>query len=211
MSGPVAVAAVAALASLVAGCSDGGDGPSAVTSGDICGGFTRAEAARSALTALTGGDRLTQDAYEPDATLKALREADGRLSPRELASGTLFCRLRKAGDAEPALTVDFREALVIPRSPGDDTFTAFATGAEAKSSTHFAKILFHCPRPAPAKPLIVAAELERSNKTSLSPEDLAAHQITVLNAAARAVAERLGCEGTGTGLVEGVPSRLAAQ
>lgn len=55
-----------------------------------------------------------------------------------------------------------------------------------------------------AKGLIVGADLERMNKISLSDQDIAVHQITVLNAAARAMAGKLGCQDTK--LVDGVPA-----
>ncbi|MFD5324298.1 hypothetical protein [Streptomyces sp. NPDC127092] len=198
----------------LAGCSGGASDGTAVEGRpveQVCGGFAKGTEARAALAAVVGGNTLVEDRYEPDATLKALREADGKLTTGELANGTLYCKVRKAGDEEPAITIDFREALVVPGGRGDATFQAFRTGSEAQASDRFAKILFHCGEARASKGTgdrIVAAELERSNKLDLRKEDLVVHEVTVLNAAARAVADRLGC--TDTDLVDGVPSPLAA-
>ncbi|MFJ7065356.1 hypothetical protein [Streptomyces sp. NPDC101115] len=207
-------AALSLVLVVLAGCSGGGSDGTA-TEGrlveQVCGGFADAAETRAALAAVVGGDTLVEDRYEPDATLKALREADGELTTGELAHGTLYCKVRKAGDEEPAFSIDFREALVVPGGRGDGTFTAFRTGSEAQASDRFAKILFHCRgarAPKGARDRIVAAELERTNDLALRKEDLVVHQVTVLNAAARAVADRLGC--TDTELVDGVPSPLAA-
>lgn len=197
------------LLSVTACSGDGGDTAAKDRSAaEVCGGFAKSGPALTALTALVGGDGLSDDRSEPDATLKALKEADGKLATDELANGSAFCRLRKVGERESVLDINFREALIIPGTPGDEIFRAFATGGEAKSSTRYAKILFNCRTPGSAKGLIVAAELERSNKISASDRDIAVHQITVLNAAARTVAARLGCEDTN--LVDGVPVEASA-
>ncbi|MFJ9829396.1 hypothetical protein ACIRSU_34210 [Streptomyces sp. NPDC101160] len=202
-----------ALVSLTACSSGDGAGPGGHDTAaegrsatEVCGGFAKSGPTLAALTALVGGDGLSDDRSEPEATLKALQEADGKLSPQEMASGSPFCRLRKAGDSESALDIVFREALVIPHSRDDQTFRSFATGAEAESSNRYAKILFNCRTPGPARDLIVAAELERLNETSAGSQDTAVHQITVLNAAARAMAAKLGCQNTE--LVDGVPAAV---
>ncbi|MGW5419326.1 hypothetical protein [Streptomyces sp. NPDC003943] len=57
-----------------------------------------------------------------------------------------------------------------------------------------------------ARDLIIGADLERMNKISLSDQDIAVHQITVLNAAARTMAVKLGCQDTK--LVDGVPAAV---
>ncbi|MFJ3904097.1 hypothetical protein [Streptomyces sp. NPDC090025] len=199
----------------VAACSGAGsdDAAEARAVAEVCGGFAEEGPAREALTALVGdagdvGDLgdvgLVDDRSRPDDTLRALKEADGTLSPSELANGSPFCRLRRAGEAESLLDITFREALTVPRAGDEQTFRRFRTGASAESSSRYAKLFFPCRRPSEARELIVAAELERSGESVVKgDQDPAALQITVLNAAARVVAARLGCGATG--LVDGRP------
>lgn len=209
---PGALLALAAAA----GCSSGGDGDGGGPDGAkgkavaaVCGGFAKEGAAFDALKAIAGDGDLTDDRSQPDETLSALRDADGKLTTQEMASGSPFCRLRTAKDGEPTVNISFREALVVtPHKPGDTGFAPFTTGESAISSNRFASISFKCRMKEPAKEIIVAAELERPGKGAAETKDLPASQITVLNAAARKVATDLGCQND-TKLVEGVPKPAA--
>ncbi|MFD9224419.1 hypothetical protein ACFWDI_31505 [Streptomyces sp. NPDC060064] len=194
-----------------AGCSSDNGGKDAMKGkpvADVCDGFAKDAPALNALRAIVGDGDFADDRSLPDETLKALREADGELTTKELASGTPLCRLQAAKDGESALDIDFREALVVPKGRDRPTFSYFITGEDALSANRFAKILFECRMKEPAKKIIVAAELERSNKSEASEKDLPGLQITVLNAAARKVAAELGCQND-TKLVSGVPKPAA--
>ncbi|MFE7773185.1 hypothetical protein ACFU5O_04650 [Streptomyces sp. NPDC057445] len=202
------VPALAVFLAATAGCSDDHDGEGVAKGKQaeaVCGAFAKDAPALGALKALVGNGGLVDDRSQRDETLKALRDADGELSTKELANGSPFCRLQTASDGEAALDIVFREAVAFPDGSDTASFAAFSTGESAQASDRYAKIAFKCRMKESAKEIGVAAELERPGETKAAQKDLPALQVTVLNAAARTVAAGLGCQND-TKLVAGVPS-----
>ncbi|MFD9034585.1 hypothetical protein ACFVZW_26125 [Streptomyces sp. NPDC059567] len=198
------VAAVAAILATTACAADGEGAAKGKTAADVCGGFAKDASPLAALTAIAGEGGLTDDRSKPDETLETLREADGKLTTQELATGSPFCRLRNASDGESVFDITFREALVVPGTRDRATFHYFSTGADALSSDRYAQIMFPCRMEEPAKDIIVSAELERPGESDASTANIPGLQVTVLNAAARSVATALGCGDPK--LVDGVPA-----
>ncbi|WP_306328732.1 hypothetical protein [Streptomyces venezuelae] len=201
-------AAVALLSVVATACSaDGGD---AVAKGqsasEVCGGFAGEPVVTSALEAIAGkGVPLTSDQSEPERVVSELRKAaQTQQSGKQRMKGIPFCALEVAADEKDVLTVTLREALAVPsREASKEFVTFYSTGRAATSSDLFASIYFDCRMKAPAHDIVLSAELERADENEADHPGIREEQITLANAAARKVADQLGC--TGTGLATGVP------
>ncbi|MYV38642.1 hypothetical protein GT030_07095 [Streptomyces sp. SID1328] len=162
----------------------------------------------SALTKIAGTDRFSDHGSEPEEALATLRASDGEVG----AFGTMGvpnCRLRPASGGDQLVTIYFREAVVILKanSESDKTSTYYRTGASAASEERVSSIYFHCRMAKPKKDIIVNARLERESKVKISGREAADNQMIVANAAARSVAQQLGCQGTG--LSTGAPKAIS--
>ncbi|MFH9722412.1 hypothetical protein ACH4M4_05550 [Streptomyces sp. NPDC017254] len=202
-------AAVALLSVVATGCSAGGDG--AVATGrqasEVCGGFAGEPAVAAALEAVAGkGVPLTSEQSEPDRVLDELRKAARTpQAGKPRMERVPFCELEVAADEKNVLTLFFREALAVPGNDGaEGRVTAYSTGRRATSSDLHASIYFTCRMKAPAHDIVIDAELERADENEADHPGIRAEQITLANAAARHVADKLGC--ADTGLVDGVPA-----
>ncbi|WP_030816819.1 hypothetical protein [Streptomyces sp. NRRL F-2799] len=80
-------------------------------------------------------------------------------------------------------------------SESEKTSTFYRTGASAASEERVSSIYFHCRMAKPKKDIIVNARLERESKVEISGKEAADNQMIVANAAARSVAQQLGCQG----------------
>ncbi|MFF8376897.1 hypothetical protein ACF07V_12275 [Streptomyces sp. NPDC015661] len=203
---PVAALAMAATGCTTTGTDDAAAKGQAAT--EVCGGFAEEPRAASALDAIAGkGVRLTSDRSEPDRVVSELREAARTpQSGKQRMAGIPFCTLEAAEDGKNVLTVTVREALAVPGGDASkDLVTAYSTGRLATSSDLFASIYFTCRLPAPAHEIVLDAELERADENEADHAGIRDEQIILANAAARHVADELGC--TGTGLAAGVPAK----
>ncbi|MEV4425164.1 hypothetical protein ACIGN6_26805 [Streptomyces sp. NPDC053792] len=201
----------AALAMAAAGCTPGTDdaAPSGQSASEVCGGFAEEPGVASALEAIAGKDvRLTADRSEPDRVLSELRKAARTpQSGKRRMEGIPFCTLETAGDEKNVLSITLREALAVPGSDASkDLVTAYTTGRLATSSDLYAAIYFTCRMPAPAHAIVLDAELEREVETEADHPGIRDEQIALANAAARHVADELGCGDTR--LIEGVPAKV---
>ncbi|MCX4981178.1 hypothetical protein [Streptomyces sp. NBC_00572] len=206
-------AAVALLSVVATACSAGGD--DAVAKGqpasEVCGGFAAEPAVASALEGIAGkGVPLTSEQSEPDRVLDELRKAartpqDGKRRMERVP----FCELEVAADEKNVLTLFFREALAVPGNDASKGMVTFySTGRRASSSDLHGSIYFTCRLKAPAHDIVIDAELERADENEADRPGIRAEQITLANAAARHVADELGC--ADTGLVDGVPAEASS-
>ncbi|MGW3115099.1 hypothetical protein [Streptomyces sp. NPDC001091] len=103
----------------------------------------------------------------------------------------------------------FREAVVILKASDESekTSTYYRTGASAASTDRVASIYFHCRMKSPKKDVIVNARLERESKVDLPGKEAADNQMIVANAAAKSVAQQLGCQGAD--LSKGAPEAIS--
>ncbi|MDQ1010496.1 hypothetical protein QFZ82_004981 [Streptomyces sp. V4I23] len=132
----------------------------------------------------------------------------GQEGAGEDRDGVPLCRLSSVDDGRWAFSIYVRKALAIP-SDRDDLgggVTYYSTGALASSTDARAALYFKCHGPSQAEAAVIAAELELPDDAPAEKSGIRENQITVLNAAARAVAKKLKC-GT-TGLVEDKPRPL---
>ncbi|WP_435231807.1 hypothetical protein [Streptomyces althioticus] len=194
------------LAATLSGCSgdDGKGRPEGRDSASVCGAFAERADVASALRDVTGTNSFTEDRSKPDETLQSLRSADGELEGEEIL-GSPYCRLRSADGGEDVLAVNFREALAVLKADADreKRFTFYRTGESAFASEHTAALYFRCRMNAPAKEVLIHADLERLRAVDISDTRLSRANIHILNAVARQVASELGCDSPG--LVAGAP------
>ncbi|WP_369144504.1 hypothetical protein [Streptomyces sp. R44] len=201
---------VAALVMAATGCTQGTDDAAAKgqSASEVCGGFAEEPRVASALQAVAGeGVRLTSNRSEPDRVVSELRKAARTpQSGKKRMAGIPFCTLEAAEDGKNVLTLTVREALAVPGGDASkDLVTTYATGRLATSSDLFASIYFTCRMPAPAHEIVLDAELERADENEADHAGVRDEQIVLANAAARHVADELGC--TETRLVDGVPTK----
>ncbi|MER8028046.1 hypothetical protein ABTZ78_03575 [Streptomyces bauhiniae] len=186
-----------ALLCLVTACSaDAGD-DSGIRAGEACGKFAHDPSVESALTKIAGTERFSDHGSEPKEALATLRASDGKVGAFE-TMGVPNCLLRPAAGKGRLVTIYFREAVVILKanSESEKTSTFYRTGASAASEERVSSIYFHCRMAKPKKDIVVNARLERESKVKLSGKEAADNQMIVTNAAARNVAQQLGCQGT---------------
>ncbi|MFG3494424.1 hypothetical protein [Streptomyces sp. NPDC047928] len=201
----ILAAAVAVL--MLVSCSADPEQPRGEATEELCGGFAEGESL-AALESIVGEDVLTDRLSDREGTIRALRSPDGEVTVEEYASGSPYCRLWSERDSGQVLDIAFREALVIPESRDRAQFTYYASGRKAFSSDRLAMVYFEC-RLSGSKDFFLAAMLERSNRKREHVPGVRASQITLLNAAARAVSKDLNCQND-TKLVAGVPVPEAA-
>lgn len=204
----------AVVMAVTAGCtsnSDGGDEAKGKPAGEVCGAFAADAPASAALKAIAGDGNFTSGLSEPDKVLDTLREASrreqgGKTRPQGMSS----CWLLPAKGGELDLRIDFREALEVPDRDVrlEKSVTYFSTGERASSSDSRATVYFKCRMKAPAHEITISGELQRSAQNEEPEKDIRAHQVTVVNAAARKIAADLGCQND-TKLVSGVPKPAA--
>ncbi|MGW3713909.1 hypothetical protein ACWDN6_27550 [Streptomyces albogriseolus] len=198
------------LAATLSGCS--ADNSTEEAEGEkgasVCGGFARQSDVASALEDVTGADSFTENRSKPDETLQSLRAADGEVEVDEIL-GSPYCRLQAAKGGEEVLTINFREALAVNKSDAEDEkiFTFYRSGESAYASEHTASLYFRCRMSAPAKEVLIHADLERLRKVEVSDVRLSRANILILNAAAGKVASELGC--SSPGLTSGQPSPVS--
>ncbi|MFF0060720.1 hypothetical protein ACFYRC_04060 [Streptomyces sp. NPDC005279] len=199
---------------VTAGCtsnSDGGDEAKGKPAGEVCGAFAAEAPAFAALKAIAGDGNFTSDLSEPDKVLDTLRKASrteqsGKTRPQGIPS----CWLLPAKGGELDLRIDSREALEVPDRDArlEKSVTYFSTGERASSSDSRATVYFKCRMKAPAHEITISGELQQSDENGAPEKGIRAHQVTVVNAAARKVAADLGCQNA-TKLVNGVPKPAA--
>ncbi|MBT2871622.1 hypothetical protein AB0900_32675 [Streptomyces cellulosae] len=184
------------LAVALSGCTDddGKEEPQGESSATVCGAFAERPDVASALQEVTGTDSFTENRSKPGETLQSLRSADGKIEGEEIL-GSPYCRLQSTDDGKEVLAINFREAVAVNKSDTDDEqiFTFYKTGESAYASEHTAALYFRCRMSAPAKEILIHADLERFRKVEASDIRLSRANILVLNAAALEVASELGC------------------
>ncbi|MFH9427717.1 hypothetical protein ACH4JZ_05475 [Streptomyces sp. NPDC017615] len=163
---------------------------------------------KSALTKIAGTERFSDQGSEPKEALATLRASDGEVRAFE-SVGVPNCLLRPAAGGDQLVTVYFREAVVILKANAESekTSTFYRTGASAASTDRVSSIYFHCRMTSPKKDVIVNARLERESKVKLPGKEAADNQMIVANAAAKSVAQQLGCQGAD--LSEGAPQAIS--
>lgn len=198
------------LAVLVPSCSSGEEtATKGQTAAEVCGGFAGEPVPAKALEAIVGeGVRLSSDTVQPEKVIADLKKAAQKpQSGKRWMDAVPFCGLEQAKDGRGILDITFREALSVP---GEDekVHTAYSSGLRATSSDLFAAVYFSCGMKAPAHEIVIVAELQRALDHEADHPGIRDDQITLANAAARHVAQELGC--TNTRLVDGVPERKRA-
>jgi len=190
------------LALTLSGCSgdDGKGETEGRDSASVCGAFAERADVASALRDVTGTNSFTEDRSKPDETLQSLRSADGELEGVEIL-GSPYCWLRSADGGEDLLAVNFREGLAVIEATADreKRFTFYRTGESAFASEDTAVLYFRCRMNAPAKEVLIHADLERLRAVDISDAQLSCANIHILNAVARQVATELGCSSPGLG------------
>lgn len=166
------------------------------SSKNVCGHFAKQSAVAAALARIGGTERFTDAGSKPKETLASLRSADGKIDSTQETQGSPLCALKSADTKDLILTIYFREALTVAKanSESEKTFTFYDTGASALGSDRLASIYFRCHMTNPSKDIIVNGTLERENKVDVPDKEVAGKQMVVMNAAARKVADELGCE-----------------
>lgn len=196
---------------VTAGCSSdsgGGEKTEGESANEVCGAFAKDAASSAALKVIAGGGNFTSDLSEPEKVLDTLREAARtEQSGSQRMQGIPFCWLLPTKGGEADLRIDFREVSEVPEPDARLKVTYFSTGERASSSDSLASVFFKCRMKAPARQIIIAAQLRGPEGNKAPQKDVRAHQITVVNAAARKVAADLGCQNDG--LVDGVPKPAA--
>ncbi|MCM3264574.1 hypothetical protein M3765_11115 [Streptomyces thermoviolaceus] len=204
------MALIAALiTAMTTGCSSsGGSKERGVSAEKVCNNFAHEPSTATALSRIAGTDRFVEIGSKPEETLALLRSANGKVDEVEELQGSPLCSL-KTTSKQAVLTIFFREAkAVIKASPeGENIFTFYRTGASALASDRIASIYFYCRMPGHRERTIINGTLERENKIDLSGKELADQQMTVINAAARQVADELQCEKPD--LVPGTPAAVS--
>ncbi|MER6789491.1 hypothetical protein ABT330_33575 [Streptomyces sp. NPDC000658] len=193
------VAAAVALTSILTGCGgDGKDETQGTAGKDVCDHFAAASDVADALSFVGNTENFTEVGSKPKETLASLRSADGKVDDTQELQGSPYCSLKAADGEERILTIYFREAATVDEadSEAEKTFTFYNTGASAMGTDRLASIYFRCPMKSPNKTIIVNGTLERENKVEASGKEVAAKQMTVMNAAALKVAGELGCVDT---------------
>ncbi|MFG3194512.1 hypothetical protein ACGFYT_00105 [Streptomyces sp. NPDC048208] len=193
----------------ITGCSaDSQKDDPGIRASEVCGKFAHETSVAAALTKIAGTGRFSDSGSEPAEALATLRAADGEVRAFE-SVGVPNCRLRPADGSGQLVTAYFREAVVILKASAESekTSTYYRTGASAASTGRVASIYFHCRMTNPKKNVIVNTRLERESKVKLSGKDEANNQMIVANAAAKSVAQQLGCKETN--LSEGAPQAIS--
>ncbi|MGW3115097.1 hypothetical protein [Streptomyces sp. NPDC001091] len=204
------VAAVGiSLLGAVSACSAGAPEEDAgIRAAEVCGGFAHDSAVESALAKISGTARFSDNGSEPEKALATLRAADGKVENSEM-DGVPNCLLRPPPGGEHLVTISVREAAIILKAnpESEKMYTYYRTGASASSTDRFASIYFRCRMANPEKNFIVNASLERESRVKLPGKEAADNQMIVANAAAKRVAQQLGCKGTD--LSEGAPQAIS--
>ncbi|WP_329015769.1 hypothetical protein [Streptomyces sp. NBC_01601] len=204
----VAVVGISLLGA-VSACSAGNSEEDAgIQAAEVCGKFAHGSAVESALTKISGAARFSDNGSEPEKALAALRAADGKVEDSEM-EGVPNCLLRPPPGGEHLVTISVREAaIVLQANPeSEKMYTYYRTGASASSSDRFVSIYFRCRMANPEKNFIINASLERESRVKLPGKEAADKQMIVANAAAKSVAQQLGCKGTN--LSKGAPQAIS--
>ncbi|MGK5530286.1 hypothetical protein [Streptomyces sp. URMC 129] len=166
---------------------------------EVCGGVLSGAAARD-LETMMDAELFTQ-VDEAGADLQAFLETLKEPGARQ----ERLCSIRAEGDWD-AIRIDVGWELTV-ETQNADSFVEYAAGRQALSSPAFSAIIFSCPAPAGEEfPASVARATMGTDGADFDTDLL----MSVLNAAARAVAEGLGCLAE-SGLPAGAPERLAAE
>ncbi|MFG2814195.1 hypothetical protein [Streptomyces sp. NPDC048410] len=198
-----------ALLGTVSACSGGvQEGDEGVQASEVCGKFAHTPSVASALTKLAGSGRLSEGGSEPEKAIATLRAADGKVEDSEM-DGVPSCLLRPPSGGDHLVTIYFREAVVILKAnpESEKRYTYYRTGASASASHRWATIYFRCHMTKPDKQVVINASLERESDVKLSGKQEVDNQMLVANAAAKSVAQQLGCQGTN--LSEGAPEAVS--
>lgn len=206
----VVVAVAVAVAAALVGCSGGGGGteqPEGLSVAEACGGLAQDAAVAAALTAVLGSERFEDDLSTPDKALDRLRD-DSRApwADSYQPQPVRYCGLVPAEGDPKGIAIELAAARGGPYLGPElaRKVTSYVTGREAFSSAGLGKLYFTCRLKAPAHDLVV----ETAVRGPAGHEDTDLEQrtrlITLANAAARHVADELGC--SDTRLVDGVPA-----
>ncbi|MBV1945442.1 hypothetical protein [Streptomyces sp. BV129] len=193
----------------VSACSAGTPEEDAgIRAAEVCGKFAHESYVESALAKISGTARFSDNGSEPEKALAALRAADGKIEDSEM-EGVPNCLLRPPPGGEHLVTISVREAAIILQAnpESEKMYTYYRTGASASSSDRFTSIYFRCRMANPKKNFIVNASLERESRVKLPGKEAADKQMIVANAAAKSVAQQLGCKGTN--LSKGAPEAIS--
>ncbi|MER5311248.1 hypothetical protein ABT034_26050 [Streptomyces sp. NPDC002773] len=206
------IGAALAMAALLTGCSDGGDGeaaqePEGLTAAEACGGFAKESSTAAALKAVLDSERFEDDRSKPDKALDALR-GDSR-APRADSyqpQAVRYCGLDPAEGGPKDLRI---ELVAVGKGPYLNSelaksVTSYATGLQAFSSAGLGKLYFTCRLKAPAHDIVVETTIWGPAGHPDTDLEQRTRLITLANAAARQVSAELGC--ADTGLAEGVPA-----
>ncbi|MGW2212783.1 hypothetical protein [Streptomyces sp. NPDC001781] len=204
-SATVALTLLGAISACSGGVQEDDEG---VQASEVCGKFAYAPSIASTLTRLAGAERFSESGSEPEKALATLRAADGKVDDAEM-DGVPKCLLRPPSGGDRLVTLSFREAVVILKAnpESEKSYTYYRTGASASASHRWATIYFRCHMSKPKKSFIINASLERESNVKLSGKQEVDDQMLVTNAAARDVAQQLGCQETN--LSEGAPEAVS--
>ncbi|MEU3690067.1 hypothetical protein [Streptomyces narbonensis] len=210
-----AIGAAVVVAALLTGCSggDGGDGTEeakGLTAAEVCRGFAKDAPAAAALTAAMGSERFRDGMSEPDKALNLLKDAtEAPLADSYRPQPVKYCWLLPAEGEKDGLSVEFGPAQKAPGLNPEHakSVTSYASGLQAYSSSGLGRLYFSCSLKEPAHDIVVETVVHGPGGIPDTDLEQRTRLITLANAAARQVSEKLGCEKDG--LATGVPSPTA--
>ncbi|MFF5763544.1 hypothetical protein ACFY8F_13565 [Streptomyces tanashiensis] len=203
--------AAVAVAALLTSCSGGGESaeePKGLTVAEACGGFAGDAAATAALKAVLGGERFQDSFSKPDKALSGLRDAAAApWADSYRPQPVTYCGLRPAEGGTKDLKIEVGAVRAAPAVDERlaDKVTYFTSGLRAYSSSGLGKLYFSCRLKAPAHDIVVETSIWGPGGVPETDLEQRTRLITLGNAAARHVADELGCEGDG--LATGVPAK----
>ncbi|MEV7871026.1 hypothetical protein AB0P17_34125 [Streptomyces sp. NPDC088124] len=193
---------VLALGAVAVACGSGGEDESPyVGAAEVCDGVFAGplEKTIESVTGATSFSRLTGEGVgRVSENIK-----DGHASGRSWTVGEKLCKIPAKGtSSRENATIDF--SIYAPQDIGDpkprEGSRFFALGTEAVASPRGARVYFECVSPqmkgSDEQPARIYAALVHVKDRGDALENLQAN-VTVVNAAALAVAERLDCENNG--------------
>ncbi|MFI0928292.1 hypothetical protein ACH4TP_30880 [Streptomyces sp. NPDC021012] len=202
-----------AVAVLLTGCSGGGGEsmaePEGLTAAKACNGFAEDAPVSAALKAVLGGDRFDDNLSKPERALERLREdAVAEWADSYQPQPVTYCGLQSAEEVSRNLKIEVNAVGKGPYGPGPKLakdVTSYASGLAAFTSSGLGYVYFSCRLKAPAHEIVVETTIW--GPAGVPDTDLGQRTrlITLANAAARQVADELGCGDTG--LVDGVPGK----
>ncbi|WP_329279264.1 hypothetical protein [Streptomyces sp. NBC_00691] len=204
--------AAAAVAALLTSCSGGNGGggaeePQGLAAAEVCGGFAEDGAATTALKAVLGSGRFEDNYSKPDKALARLRDdAAAPWADSYQPQPVTYCGLVPAEGGPKNLKIEVNAVGEGPYLGSNlaPKVTSYTSGREAFASSGLGAVYFSCRLKAPAHEIVVETRIWGPAGIPDTDLEHRTRLITLANAAARHVADELGC--AGTELAEGVPA-----